>query len=69
MDINFLGGKLIETITQNHIKLRTDIEYSLSKFAIFHTFFRIRPCCYIMDKNKLISESMKMRKIYYNNYS
>lgn len=38
MDINFLGGKLIETITQNHIKLRTDIEYSLSKFAIFHTF-------------------------------
>ena len=38
MDINSLGGKLIETITQNHIKLRTDIEYSLSKFAIFHTF-------------------------------
>lgn len=38
MDINFLGGKLIETITQNHIKLRTDIEYSLSKFAISHTF-------------------------------
>ena len=38
MDINFLGGKLIETITPHHLNLRTALEYSLSKFAIFHTF-------------------------------